>query len=255
MLRSLAGGEDLPHPSGPLTGDRVDIRRYVPGDPLRLVLWKLYARTGELMVRTPERAIAPSIRIVAYLIAAEGDEPPAAAARVAIDSGLLGDGWTFSADGANHPAEDPESALALVIGSRSARGTDQGNGAGLMPFLDAATESEPARIVLFAPARTGPWLERAALAAKKYGTSMSVVIATDAVRDLEERGAPRYERFLRIPEVPKEEAESSTTTAELTEVVRMFAAHHAAVIAVERPTGRALSTGIRGQASSSRRVA
>src|SRR5437773_8099985 len=90
MLRSLAGGEEISHPLGELTGDRVDMRRYVAGDPLKLALWKIYARTGVLMVRTPERAIAPTLRVAAYLPSAIGDEPAAAAARVAIQRGLLG---------------------------------------------------------------------------------------------------------------------------------------------------------------------
>ena len=52
------GGEN-PHPMGKPYGDRVDMRNYAPGDPVRYILWKTYARTGELVVRTPERALQP----------------------------------------------------------------------------------------------------------------------------------------------------------------------------------------------------
>ena len=47
-------GDDLPDPWAALCGDRVDMRPYVPGDPLRTVLWKVYARSGRMMVRIPE---------------------------------------------------------------------------------------------------------------------------------------------------------------------------------------------------------
>jgi hypothetical protein len=248
MLRSLSGGEDVPHPLGQLTGDRVDIRRYVPGDPLRLMLWKVFARTGELMVRTQERSIAPSVRIVAYLVAALGDEPPAAAARVAIEAGLLGDGWTFSADGANHAATDVDGAIALIVASRHARNTDRGDAAGLMHFLDEACGVGPARVVLFVPAKPGPWLERATAAAKKYGTAMSVLVVTDRVEDPRDAtDRHRLDRFLRLPAQADPEAQATTTGPELQEIARAFSSNGAAVLALERPTGKALSQGLRGQ--------
>ncbi|MCK6550372.1 DUF58 domain-containing protein, partial [Myxococcota bacterium] len=247
LLRSLSGGDDVPHPLGALTGDRIDMRRYVPGDPLRLALWKVYARTGELMIRTPERAIAPAVRIAAYLVAAEGDEPPAAAARVAVEGGLLGEGWTFSADGANHPATDPAGAVALISESRRARGTERGDGAGLGPFLEAAVGQQPLRVILFVPATPGPWIEPCLDAVRRYGASVSAVIVTDGVRDAKKIDAPKLDRFLKIPERASEHEDAYTTPEKLAEVARTLAsAGGAQVVAVERPTGRTLGLGVRG---------
>jgi hypothetical protein len=252
MLRSLAGGDDQPHPLGELTGDRVDMRRYVAGDPLKLALWKIYARTGVLMVRTPERAIAPSVRVAAYLPASLGDEPPAAAARVAIEHGLLGEGWIFSADGANHPAEDVDGALSLIAGSRAVRGTEQGEAAGLARFLETTAEQEPLRVILFVPARPGPWIERSVAAVKKIGGSISVLIVTDGVED-ESKKVKALERLLKVPAAPDPDADAKTTPAMLAEVARAFtgAGPSVQVMALERPTGRTLPVGSRG----SRRVA
>lgn len=256
MLRSLSGGDDLPHPLGDFTGDRVDMRRYVAGDPLKLALWKIYARTGVLMVRTPERAIAPSTRVAAYLPAAIGDEPPAAAARIAVEKGLLGAGWIFSADGANHPADDIDGALSLIAASRSVRGTDQGDAAGLLRFLETTAEQEPLRLILFVPARVGPWIERCVAAVKKLGASVSVLIVTDGVEEPVEKKAA-LERLLKLPEPPPADADSKTTPAELAEVARAFAiiGSGAQVLALDRVTGRALPVGTRGGAAVSRRVA
>lgn len=248
MLRSHAGGDDLPHPIGVPEGDRVDMRHYVPGDPLRLALWKVYARTGELMVRTPERAISPSWRIVAYLPATEHDEPAAAAARVALNAGLFGEGWRFSADGANRIADDKDSAIDLVISSRKARGTPDGDAAGLAPFLEQVGDIARTRLILFLPAKPGPWLDTCTAALRHWTGAVTAIIATDRVI---ERAAPRsIDRFLRLP--PKNKARLvESAPEELDAVVRAMSSAGAYVVAVERPTGRTLASG----QPSSRRVA
>lgn len=239
LLRAHAGGEELSHPLGVPDGDRVEMRHYVPGDPLRLALWKVYARTGELMVRMPERAISPSWRIVAYLVATEGDEPAAAAARVALESGLFGEGWRFSADGALRAASTAPEALQLLAASRGARGTAAGDGAGLAAFLEEVGEGPRTRLILFLPAREGPWLARALEATRGYAGAVTAVVATDRVLD-EVGRSPVLERWIRRP-APTRGAEATTTTAELARVTDQLAAAGAYVVAVERPGGRVLA--------------
>lgn len=241
MLRSHAGGEELPHPFGSPDGDRVDMRHYVPGDPLKLALWKIFARTGELMVRVPERAISPSWRIVAYLPAAELDEPAAAAARVAITTGLFGEGWRFSADGADRIADDRHSAEACVVASRSARGTPSGDAAGLASFCAAASESQRTRLILFLPARPGPWMGPVLEAVRRWSGAVTCVVATDGV-DAEEAPRPRLEGLLRRPE-PKKVGDARTTTSALRTVTESLSRAGAFVVAVDRPSGRLLAEG------------
>jgi hypothetical protein len=246
MLRSQAGGEDLSHPLGSPDGDRVEMRHYVPGDPLRLALWKIYARTGELLVRMPERAVSPSWRIIAYLVAAENDEPAAAAARVAISSGMMGDGWRFSADGAAGGglpavAEDRETALRMIVRSRGARGAQVGDGAGLSAFLDATAGLSRRRLVVFTPATPGPWLDRVASAVRSFDGRATVVVATDRVVDTLPTPS-RLDRVLRrAADAPLGLAD--TTLEHLESVLGALGAAGAEVVAVERPTGRVLSTG------------
>lgn len=238
LLRAHAGGEELSHPLGVPDGDRVEMRHYVPGDPLRLALWKVYARTGELMVRMPERAISPSWRIVAYLVATEGDEPAAAAARVALESGLFGDGWRFSADGALRAASAAPEALQILAASRSARGTAAGDGAGLAGFLEEVGEGPRTRLILFLPAREGPWLARALEATRGFAGAVTAVVATDRVLD-EVGRSPVLDRWIRRP-APANGAEATTTTDQLGRVADQLAAAGAYVVAVERPGGRVL---------------
>jgi hypothetical protein len=241
MLRSHAGGDLVSHPAGVPEGDRVDMRHYVPGDPLRLALWKVYARTGELMVRTPERAISPSWRIVAYLPSTIADEPAAAASRVALATGLFGEDWRFSADGANRIAEDLESALSLVISSRRARGTDAGDGAGLGWFLEEVGEAARTRLILFVPAVPGPWLDRVTSAMKRWSGAVTAIVATDRV--IEQEKTPFLDRFLKLPEPRDPARNAEARPEELERVIATLGAAGAYVVAVERPTGRILSTG------------
>lgn len=250
LLRSLASGDELPHPAGELVGDRVDMRRYVPGDPLRLVLWKVYARTRQLMVRTPERSLSPSVRIAAYLPATKGDEPAAAAAKVAIDAGLLGEGWVFSTDGAERSADDPAAAHELLASSRLHQGTPRGDGAGLEAFIAAESRTETPKLVLFLPGRKGPWLERVIAAIRQHRGRVSAVVVTDRVLEGEEHEA-LLERVLKVPAERDPGADAETTGAELREVCQSLVSAGAEVMAFERPTGRTLQGAVAGM----RRVA
>ena len=240
MLRSLAQGDELPHPSGAPVGDRVDMRRYVPGDPLRLALWKVYARTRQLMVRMPERAIAPSVRVVAYLVATRGDEPAAAAAKVAVQGGLLGEDWVFGADGQTGFTSDPEEALEMIVDSKAAQGTELGEGAGLERFVREASQTEPARIVVFAPGLDGPWLSSVVDVLKRHPGRSSCLLVTDGTRA--EIKAHRLERLLKFQQ-PAPERAVYTTPEQISHVARTLQRAGVDTSAVERPTGRALGLG------------
>ena len=59
LAAGRASGDAVSHPAGRQEGELIEMRRYGPGDPLRHVLWKTYARTRRLLVRMHERAISP----------------------------------------------------------------------------------------------------------------------------------------------------------------------------------------------------
>lgn len=254
LLRSLASGDDRPHPRGALEGDRVDMRRYVAGDPLRLALWKVYARTRVLMVRTPERAIAPAVRVAAYLVAARGDEAPAAGARVAVESGLLGERWVFGADGGRHRlVSTREEALEQIVESRAVRDDAEiGQGGGLVPFLAAASEDEPARAVVFVPAVAGAWVDRVAAAVARHPGHTSVVIVADGVvQELAKR--PAIDRLVRVPEETDPAEENVATAEEIASIAMRLARAGAEVGAVNRVTGRTIPLGLGTMASTMER--
>jgi len=169
-----ATGDAFSHPSGRAEGDLVEMRAYGHGDPMRHVLWKTFARSRRLLVRMPERAIAPSPTTVAFLVAGPGDEPSCGTARLYLERNLFGTDFLFGADGAAAPAKDRDSALDQIIDSAQAEG-------GIA--LDALGKNiDPVRLascVVFAPAVDGPWRERVVQFAARLPAPPTIVIGVD----------------------------------------------------------------------------
>jgi hypothetical protein len=238
ILVSMSGGDDLPHPMGVEDGDRVELRRYAPGDPARFIHWKVYGRTRKLVVRKPERALTRARRVVSYLVAGPGDEASAGAARVAIErvlsAGELGAEWIFGADGSVGEARDVPGALDRVVRSADVRGHAGGGAAGLSSFVARAEEKGPASLVLFVPAEPGPWIERAIAVLRLRASRSKVVVGVDGV----ELRPPRslWARALLRAEAP---ARSSSAEA-LEEVVQRLKGHAAEIVVVDRSSGRRL---------------
>ena len=241
VVRGLSGGSTLSHPDGTPTGDRIDLRPYAPGDPIRLVLWKVFARTRDLVVRTPETAISPSQRVVAWLVTSADDEPAAGAARAAIDSGALGQDWVLGVDGVHDEVRDRTRAHDAL--ARSADGDPAAGAVGLSRFLDEHRRVAGGRAVVFVPPSPGAWLDRAIAAATAAPRQIGFVIATDGI----ERGeAERTRRWWQRRRAPRHAFASASTGrlgvaarwSDVTAVARALGATGAAVSIVDRATGR-----------------
>ncbi len=230
VLVTLAGGDEMPHPMGIDDGDRVELRRYAPGDPARFIHWKVYARARKLVVRVPERALTRARRTIAYLVAGPGDEPVAGAARVAVESGTLGVEWVFGADGTAGDTDEPGPAVDRIVRSVEARAE---GALGLRAFVDRAEKTGPASLVLFVPPVPGPWLDRVLALVRHRAHRTRVIVATDGVDvavprarwwDLLSRGVER----------------SGTRAEDLDAVVRALAGTRVLVLVLDRTTGRRL---------------
>ncbi len=227
VVRALASADGIAHPSGMPEGDRMEIRRYVPGDSVRHILWKTFARTRELTVRVPERSVERARKTVAYLVTAPGDEPAAAAARLALEAGALGDDWLFGTDGMTQPTADLATARMAIARS----GGQRGEGAGLADFLDhVAPLGGDVHCVVFAPAREGTWTQNVLTEAGRRRGMLSFVLATDGVARPAQRGW--WQRLLLRVEVDR-----GTPAAALGSLVRALSGTGAAVKAVDRDTG------------------
>ena len=216
VIQGLSGGDQIGHHEGSPTGDLVDMRSYGPGDPIRFVLWRVYARSRQLLVRTPERALSPVERTLAYLVTSPDDEAAAATAHLAVHTDVLGKDWVFSTDGQLEPCRSAHEAVQALIRSAS-HPPDQG-GSGLQAFLEGQADFSARRAVLFAPGTTGPWVARV-LAASEH-TRFDILIGVDHVGKPSRLGWLRR-LFLR----PDEQAPQGVTTdsAALAELCRQLA--------------------------------
>ncbi len=171
-------GETLANPAGRAEGDLVEMRQYAYGDSMRHVLWKVYARSRKLLVRMPERALAPGPISVAFFVAGPEDEASAGAARLYVEAGLLGADLLFTADGSVVPARSARDAVEQLVDSATQRG--RGGEA-----LDAAAaQIDPGRLtscVLFVPPVDGAWRDRVVGFVRKYSLRASVIIGVDEV--------------------------------------------------------------------------
>jgi len=241
VVRSMSGGSDVTHPDGPADGERMDMRNYNPGDPIRFVLWKVFARSRQLVVRTPERALSPVRQTVAYLVSGAGDEPAAGAARVAVDTGALGSEWVLGSDASRENAKSKAQAIELL--ARSAETTAEDGGEGLAHFLRTAVPGSNGRAVVFVPGRPGPWLAKVVAAARARsaqgrGSPVEFVVCTDGVRP-----APKKQGFARLLERASESDAGAGGSGvpgsdELAQVVDALSSARARVLVVDRRTGR-----------------
>lgn len=240
VIQSMTGAEGLPYPTGAPEGDRMEIRRYTPGDSVRHILWKTYARTRQLNVRLPERTIERTRKTIAYLLAGPDDEAAAAAARVALEAGALGDEWTFGADGTDGSTEDLETALEAIARSGSFTAGDpsaNGNrrsGSGLGAFLREVGNQGEAHCIVFAPSCTGPWTADVLEAVRDYPGALSFVLGTDGVR--RDTARPLWHRLLFAAEAPR-----GTRLEELGTLLRRLGTAGCPSLVVDRVTGRAFN--------------
>lgn len=241
VVRSIASGEDMPHPGGQPEGERADLRRYNPGDPVRFILWKVFAKSREVMIRTPERAIAPARQTCAYMVTGKSDEAAAGAARVAVESGSLGTSWVLGTDGSTEVAKAKANALEAL--AKSSHCPEDQWGAGLMAFLNKHALTGNARVVVFVPGEPGPWLERVAAAARAKASAsrrspVEFVVCTDGMtRD------PKVSWLNAVAfNAPAHDADGSgpalTKNSHVSTVVNTLVATRASVLLVDRRAGR-----------------
>ncbi len=255
VIRGMAGGEDISHPDGPQEGELYDLRHYSPGDPIRFVLWKVFARTRQLVVRAPERALSPVRQTCAYLVAGEGDEPAAGAARLAVEHGSFGTDWVLGADGSRDDATRKDQAIDVL--ARSADVEQRSGGKGLGEFLGRRSQGRIGRAVVFVPGRAGPWLDTVVEQSAQLcgrGSRIEFVIGTDGIVPTPKR---RWLARVALREAPSPAAPGATapvTTEQVGEVVRVLSSI-GRVIVVDRATGRVFAGGHLGALADKPRAA
>ncbi|MBX2811678.1 MAG: DUF58 domain-containing protein [Myxococcales bacterium] len=236
-LTALAPGESQAHPFGRPLGDKVELRRYVRGDPIRLVLWKVYARTGQLMVRTAETARDEDTDVYAYLVTGTGDEASAAIAWVAVSRRLLGPKWHFGTDRLPNGTSDISAAEAAIARSHpnvalaEAEGAPLDTGEGLRTFLAGTSPESGARVVVFVPCMPGEWIEPVKAGCLRFQGRLTVVVGFDAVR-----ASSQHSWFRRGDEASPEACTASPE--QLQTIEEAFRPLAAELVVIDRVSGR-----------------
>ena len=150
-------GDGYSHPEGDPRGELVEMRRYQAGDPLKLILWKVFARSRKLVVRAPEPAVVEQNDMFVYFVSGRDDEASASMARAFLSSFGKDDGdLCFAADGANRIVKDKQEGMDDVIDSvhhRSRGGED------LMSVAPLVAPAMMNNCFLLVPQRIGAWIE------------------------------------------------------------------------------------------------
>lgn len=158
----------------------MEIRPYAPGDSVKNIMWKVFARNRQLNVRLPENSVFHSNRTVAYLLSSPNDEAASAIARIAIESGALGEDWEFGADGTAESSNNIADALRAVSRSRA---LEDPYSYGLDDFLNRSTARGSAHCIVFAEAEQAKWLLPLKRTISHYSGQFSLILATDGMEE------------------------------------------------------------------------
>lgn len=229
LLRSMDAEDGIPDLRGAPQGDRMDIRRYAPGDSVRDIMWRVYARNRHLNVRLPEKSMFQSERTLAYLVSGRNDEATAGVARFAVTQGSLGEPWIFSADGSSDVARTTANALPLIAGSRQ---PGRNPAFGLDTFLQQQGGQYSACIV-FVPATKGLWTQSLLETLRRFPGPFTIVIGIDGYTD-KLATATNWQRMLFSAQAQSNGSES----ADLRELIALFSKAGTQVLVVDRQTGQ-----------------
>lgn len=177
FARAFVEGSDRFVASRPRRGDVVDTRAYIPGDPIKLIHWKLFARTNEPFIRIPEPAASFEHQILAYLATDKHDKLAACAARWDLEHGHLGDQWKFGTDNCDKVASNIHTARRLLAMSGSAEPV---GGQHLNNFLSTVNfQADQHRLLIYASGDIGAWLPQIMPVLKKHTALVSVIVASE----------------------------------------------------------------------------
>lgn len=240
LLRSMTAEDGIPNPTGNPDGDRMEIRPYVPGDSVRNIMWKAYARNRQLNVRLAEKSVFHSKRTVAYLLSSEQDEAAAAIARVALESGALGDDWAFAADGAETPCDKLAPALEAVARSRA---IESPHSYGLDRFLQQTAGQSSVHCIVFAAAENAPWAAQLKATMARFPGRFSLVLATDGFDESERQSL--WQRLLLRPTAPGNAPRSGGSRADLRNLLTEMGQLVESTLIVDRASGYSFDQNLR----------
>ncbi len=181
IVASSARAGDLLQHTRERTGDLFDLKSYDPSDGISRILWKTFAKSGQLVVRRPEPSLIPEGEVAIFVVAREEDDHVAGAFASYLGQ-LIGNQITplFGTDGGGDKilTLDGEIFRALheaVWDSRAGTAID------LAGFLDRIIASGRmlTQVVVFVPDVEGPWYRRVIDATSARGIRLSLAVVPE----------------------------------------------------------------------------
>lgn len=226
-LKLFSVGDEFSHPEGAPVGDFVEMRRYTHGDPVKRILWKSYAKTRKLLVRTEEKAISQRKKTYAYLITGNQDEPAAQTAWMALEKDLLGMDFVFATDGTHTPTKNKEEAFKLVVSSSNA--TVPANN--LDEFFNTETDANKSNCLIFASADKKNWVKAIYQLGPHFVKNLQVILSMDQF--LIKAKTTSLKKW--IVEVNEENQKQTFTTKEIYRDLKKHGVH---VIVFDKTAGK-----------------
>ena len=196
-FKTRTTGEGYSHPEGDPRGELVEMRRYQAGDPLRLVLWKVFARSRKLVVRAPEPAIVEENDMFVYFVSGNDDENSASMAKSFLEafsgSNFAGEkrDMYFAADGAKRIAASKSEGLEDVIDSVGHRVR---GGEDLMQVAQLVSPSAMSHCFLLVPSTPGSWVAQIRAFVEHFTIRPVFIVSVDGenpLKSVPERGVLR----------------------------------------------------------------
>ena len=169
-------GDGYSHPQADPKGELVEMRRYQAGDPLRLVLWKVFARSRKLVVRSPEPAIVEQNDMFVYFVSGPDDESSASMAKAFLSTyqDMTTGNLSFSADGSQRIVSNKTEGVSDIIDSVQHR---KRGGQDLLTVAPLVSPEIMAHCFLIVPPKPGSWIEAIKRFIAKYHVKPVFIIS------------------------------------------------------------------------------
>lgn len=175
------------------SGDLFDIKAYDPSDGITRVLWKTYARSGQLVVRRPEPAVVPEGEVAIYVVASK-DEDYVVGAFLSYLNELERGNITviFGTDGMKDAAQNDivlrnnsvvDPTLIRSTLNRTVWHSQTGTGTGAQFYLEQLDSQKRyiSRLVVFGPEEDSRWFNAIEKAAQAHRVALTIVIVPRSI--------------------------------------------------------------------------
>jgi len=204
------------------TGDPFDLKSYDPSDGVTRILWKTFAKSGELVVRRAEPSVVPEGEVAVFLLARPEDDLVAGAftsyLKQLADVNVV---VIFGTDGTREGMIVEESEIYRAI-HEGVWSKDAGTGRGISSFLDAVLKSGRflSQVVVFSRVLTsddGEAIRELVEATSARGIKLSVATVSETKYDPAQM-MPLYKRLLKTTQ--RKTVADSEVTVPGAEIIR-----------------------------------